>query len=65
MDYQESRLTRDNALYQSAEELRTVILEGNAKIDFEKDVAGNQDGSTDTSNNGDRGGKDAEIPFEN
>lgn len=38
LDYQDSRIVRDNPLYKAAEDMRATVLEGNAQTDFAKDT---------------------------
>lgn len=60
-DYRMSRLNRDNPLVKGAEELRTLVLEGNAQVDFAKDAGDGQQPSNDRSH-APREGDDDYIP---
>lgn len=63
LPYQESRLPRNNPLYLGAEELRTSALEGNAKVDYEKDTGEAKPTTEGAEYNGGTG--PADIPFGN
>jgi hypothetical protein len=64
LHYSHSRIGRNSPLYMQAEKFREDALEGNAQIDFEKDVPQDGDATTAGESGASDGAGERDIPFE-
>lgn len=65
LPYKESRLSKDSFLYRMAEDLRSNLLEGSTKIDYEKDTADQTGDAGAGPGSAGNAGAGEDIPFDN